>query len=115
MYELSRATSTIPDLWKEWTIGSPTCPSVEERDRIFGNRWSQTYAEAKYYGARRSLIKELRRRAVSTGDYEANIAAVVEEMEIEMKNSRMGLDSFVKMLRKKNEKTGSQKLFCCRR
>ena len=107
MYKLSRATRTIPDLWEEWTIGSPTCPSVEERDRVFGRRWRQTQAEAKYHGTRKVLIKEIRRRAMSTGDYEANIAAVVEEMEIEMKSSRMGFDSFAKVLRKKNGKDSS--------
>ena len=38
-YKLSREISTVPDLWREWTVGLAGLPSVEELDRRYGSKW----------------------------------------------------------------------------
>jgi Transcriptional activator of glycolytic enzymes len=38
-YHLSRGITTIPDLWREWTVGLGGQLSVEALDEGWGSRW----------------------------------------------------------------------------
>jgi hypothetical protein len=38
-YKLSLEISTIPDLWREWTVGLADLHSVKELDRRYRSKW----------------------------------------------------------------------------
>ncbi len=48
-YTLSRKISTIPEMWREWTVGTIGCPSVEELDQRYGTRWRPEHKEQQFY------------------------------------------------------------------
>lgn len=99
-YTLSRRISTIPEMWREWTVGTMGCPSVEELDQRYGSRWRPEHKERQFYSVRKVIVEELRRRAIEKGGYKENIAAVVEEMEIERTRSGVSLAKISGILRK---------------
>ena len=51
---------TIPDLWREWTVGLAVgLPSIDELDRRWGSRW-RSPKERQYYSTRKVIIDEVR-------------------------------------------------------
>ena len=96
-YRLSRDVRTIPDLWKEWTIGLGSLPPIDELDRLYGSRW-RTGNEIQYYSTRKRIVDEIKRRAgnsATTEDYKT----VVRGMEEERTHSKASLDKVSKALR----------------
>ncbi len=100
-YTLSRKISTIPKMWREWTVGTMGCPSVEELDQRYGSRWQPEYKERQFYSVQKVIVEELQRRTIEKGGYEDNIAVVVEEMEVERPRSGVSLAKISGVLRKK--------------
>lgn len=99
-YRLSRSISTLPDLWREWTIGVKGSPSIEELDRQYGTKWRPDHKENQYYCKRMVIVRELRRRAEAmAGGYAANVDAVVKQMEVERRQSGLTLNQVVKRLK----------------
>jgi hypothetical protein len=97
-YRLSRQVVTIPDLWREWTIGLGGLPSVAALDAAYGSRWRPP-AERQYYSMRKVIIDEIIARVGnSLGDQEA-MKATVEAMELERIKGRASLDKFIKMIK----------------
>jgi hypothetical protein len=93
-YRLSREVCTIPDLWREWTVGLAVgLPSIDELDRRWGARW-RSPKERQYYSTRKVIIDEVRRRAASYGEAQA-----VARMEEERLAAKASLDKISKMLR----------------
>jgi hypothetical protein len=93
-YRLSREVCTIPDLWREWTVGlAAGLPSIDELDRHWGPRW-RSPKERQYYSTRKVIIDEVRRRAGSYGGAQA-----VARMEEERLAAKASLDKVSKMLR----------------
>ncbi len=90
-YTLSRKISTIPEIWREWTVGTICCPSVEELDQRYGSRWRPEHKERQFYSVQKVIVEELQGRAIEKGGYKNNIAAVVEEMEVERTRSGVSL------------------------
>ena len=75
-YVLSRTISTVPQLWREWTVGDG--PSVQGLEDLYGPRWRQAHSEQVMYGRRKMIIDEIRR-----GQAEGiNTGAAVEEVEL---------------------------------
>ena len=98
---MSRKLITLPEMWREWTVGVLGCPSVEQLDRQYGPNWRSEQKERQFYSVRKAIVGELRRRAEAReGGYEVNIQAVVEEMEAERRNAGISLDRLSKALRK---------------
>lgn len=97
LYRLSRNVRTIPDLWKEWTIGLGCLPSIHELDRLYGSRW-RIGNEIQHYSTRKRIIDEVKRRAGSSATAE-DYKAVVREMEEERAHSKASLDKVSKALR----------------
>ncbi len=96
-YLLSRDVRTIPDLWKEWTIGLGYLPPIDELDRLHGSRW-RTGNEIQYYSTRKRIVDEIQRRAWSSATTE-DYKAVVRGMEEERAHSKASLDKVSKALR----------------
>jgi len=59
-YHLSRGITTIPDLWREWTVGLGGQLSVEALDERWGSRWRHG-AESQFYSRRKVIIDEIKR------------------------------------------------------
>lgn len=97
LYRLSRNVRTIPDLWKEWTIGLGCLPSIDELDRLHGSRW-RIGNEIQYYSTRKRIIDEIKRRAGSSAT-EEDYKAAVRGMEEERAHSKASLDKVSKALR----------------
>ena len=93
-YRLSREVYTIPDLWREWTVGLAVgLPSVDHLDRRWNSRW-RSPKERQYYSTRKVIIDEVRRRAAIYGEAQA-----VARMEEERLVAKASLDKVSKMLR----------------
>lgn len=104
-YKLSREVRTIPDLWREWTIGLAGLPSVEELDRRYGSKW-RPRGEAQYYSTRKRIIDEIRKRAGRAGDP----ALAVAQMEAERLTAKVSLDKIQKLLTRAAKGNGGGRL-----
>jgi hypothetical protein len=96
-YKLSREARTIPDLWREWTVGLAGLPSVEDLDRMYGARW-RCGNERQYYSTRKVIIEEIRRRAGDAAT-DGRLREVVMQMEEERLASKVSLDKVIKILK----------------
>lgn len=96
-YKLSREVRTIPDLWREWTVGLAGLPAVEGLDRLYGSQW-RSGNERQYYSMRKVIVKEVRRRA-GQGATDRREREVVAQMEEERLASNASLDKVIKALK----------------
>ena len=55
-YIMNREISTVHDLWREWSIGLGTGPSVKSLEEAWGPRWRQTPTETRFFNRRRISI-----------------------------------------------------------
>ena len=93
-YRLSREVYTIPDLWREWTVGLVVgLPSIDQLDCCWTSRWGSP-EERQYYSIRKVIIDEVHRRAAIYGEAQA-----VARMEEERLVAKASLDKVSKMLR----------------
>lgn len=76
---------------------------MEELDRKWGARWCPSHAKYQFYNVQKFIINKLQQRAVVYGDYDAYIAAVFEEIEMERQSSCVGLRKFSAMLKQKEK------------
>jgi hypothetical protein len=93
-YRMSRTIQTVPDLWREWTVGLQGQPSIEKLDELYGWDWRagpNAAAERQFYSRRKTLISEIRRLAAvedpSQGDPNEIVVARLEEERIRAKAS----------------------------
>jgi hypothetical protein len=67
-YHMSRTIQTIPELWREWTVGLQGQPSIERLDEQYSSSWRSgptAASERQFYSRRRTLITEIRRLAAA--------------------------------------------------
>jgi len=104
-YRMSRTLQTIPELWREWTVGLPGQPSIEQLDTQYGASWRTGPAaasERQFYSRRKTLITEIRRLAVASGapaDAEA-YDRVVLQLEDERKRAGASLSKVIDALKR---------------
>jgi len=84
-YQLSRAITTIPDLWREWTVGLGGQLSVEALDERWGSRWRHG-AEFQFYSRRKVIIDEIK-RLVAGGREAVDVVDSLEEQRLRSKAS----------------------------
>ena len=81
-YCMSRTVQTIPELWREWTVGLHGQPSIERLDELYGAGWRSgptKAAERQFYSRRKVLITEIKRLAAVQGESFDAVIAVLEE------------------------------------
>ena len=93
-YQLSRGISTIPDLWREWTVGLRGQLSVEALDERWGSRWRHG-AEFQFYSRRKVIIDEIKR--LMAGGREA--VDVVDSLEEQRLRSKASLSQVINALK----------------
>lgn len=107
-YKLSRKISTIPEIWREWIVGTMGCLFIKKLDQQYGSRLRPEHKERQFYSVRRVIIEEFRRRAIKKRGYDDNIAKVVKEMEVERTSLGVSLAKISVVLRKQaNEREQS--------
>ena len=84
-YHLSRGITTIPDLWREWTVGLGGQLSVEALDERWGSRWRHG-AEFQFYSRRKVIIDEIKRLAAG-GRAAIDVVETLEEQRLGAKAS----------------------------
>jgi len=84
-YHLSRGITTIPDLWREWTVGLGGQLSVEALDERWGSRWRHG-AEFQFYSRRKVIIDEIKRLAAG-GRAAIDVVDTLEEQRLRAKSS----------------------------
>jgi hypothetical protein len=104
-YRMSRTIQTIPELWREWTVGLAGQPSIEQLDTLYGASWRTgptAASERQFYSRRKTLITEIRRLAVASGapaDAEA-YDRVVLQLEDERKRAGASLSKVIDALKR---------------
>jgi hypothetical protein len=101
-YRLSRQVVTVPDLWREWTIGLGGLPSVAALDAAYGSRW-RSPSERQYYSMRKVIIDEILAMAGNSLDNQEAIEAAIEALEQQRVKARASLDKLIKVI-KENRK-----------
>jgi hypothetical protein len=61
-YKMLRGSNSVFQLWVEWTLGLAGGPSIEALDHCWGARWRREPGECMFYGRRKKVIAEIRRR-----------------------------------------------------
>jgi hypothetical protein len=84
-YQLLRGITTIPDLWREWTVGLGGQLSVEALDERWGSRWRRG-AEFQFYSRRKVIIDEIK-RLVAGGREAIDVVDSLEEQRLRSKAS----------------------------
>ena len=95
-YKLSRQVTTVPDLWREWTIGLGGMPSVAALDAAYGSRW-RSPSERQYYSMRKVIIDEVMARAGNSLENQEAIGAAIEGIERE--RGAASLDKYIKSIK----------------
>ena len=104
-YRMSRTIQTIPELWREWTVGLAGQPSIEQLDARYGASWrtGPTIASKRqFYSRRKTLITEIRRLAAAGGapaEAEA-YDRVVLQLEDERKRAGASLSKVIDALKR---------------
>jgi len=93
-HRLSRGTTTITDLWNEWTVGLGGQPSVEDLDERWGSRWRHG-AEFQFYSRRKVVVTEIKR--LVAGGREAR--EVVDSLEAERVKAKASLSQVINRLK----------------
>jgi hypothetical protein len=104
-YRMSRTIQTIPELWREWTVGLAGQPSIEQLDALYGASWRTgpiMASERQFYSRRKTLITEIRRLAAAGGapaDAEA-YDQVVLQLEDERTRAGASLSKVIDALKR---------------
>jgi hypothetical protein len=104
-YCLSRGVTTIPDLWREWTVGLGGQLSVEALDERWGSRWRHG-AEFQFYSRRKVIIDEIKRLAAG-GRAAIDVVDSLEEQRLRAKSSLSQVINALKAAAKARGKGGN--------
>ena len=77
-YLLSRTISTVPQLWREWTVGLKGGPSIQGLEDLYGSRWHPMHKESVLYGQWKVIVDEIRQQHTKG----MSIGAAVENIEL---------------------------------
>ena len=97
-YRLSRQVVTVPDLWREWTVGLGGLPSVATLDATYGSSW-RSPSERQYYSMRKVIIDEILALAGNRLDDQEAILAAIEALEQQRIREKASLDKLIKVIK----------------
>lgn len=97
-YKFSRTVTTVVDLWKEWSIGLESGPSIQQLDSTWGARWKDQN-ESQFYSRRLPIIRAIQQRCASgKASSLQEAAAQLETLRLQGGGS-MSLNKFAKVLK----------------
>ena len=97
-YQMSRTIQSVPDLWREWTMGLGINPSVQSLEDTYGPAWRPASNERMFFSRRKVIVDEIRARQ-ATG---ISLTAAVEEVELVRRRGKLSLHGLWKVLKKNN-------------
>jgi len=97
-YVLSRTISTVPQLWREWTVGLGNGPSVQGLEDLYGPRWRRARSETVIYSQRKVIIEIWRQQATGI-----NTGAALEEVELMRQRDRLSLRQLFRLLNRQRK------------
>ena len=92
---MCRTIQTVPDLWREWTVGWGSGPAIQTLEQAYGSRWRLSPTERVFFGRRKVIVDEIKRR--TTSRMSAIVAA--EELETVRRRLEKSLNSLIKWLK----------------
>ena len=100
VYQLSRNVNIVVDLFKEWTQGLGTGPSVQAMNEHYGDIWRKgwTGAEREFYSVRNRIITYIYKQA--EGD---SAEAMAWKMEAKGASKKESINKLGKRIRKSLE------------
>ena len=98
-YEMVRNHSTVPDLWREWTVGWGNGPAIQALEATYGARWRPSQKERMFFGRRKVIIDEIRRRTALG----KTTTTVIEEIELVRSRGKLTLHGLAEFLKTNNE------------
>lgn len=96
-YLLSRTIKTVPELWREWTQGLGSNPSVQSLEEIYGAAWRPLQSERVMFSRRKVIIDEI---YVRNHDRGTPLHMAVEELELVRRRGKLSLYGLYQLLRK---------------
>ncbi len=96
-YRLSRTVTTVPDLWREWTVGLGGGPAVQALEDSYGPRWRPSQEERVFFCRRKTIIDWVRTKRRERPNTEA--LAIVMELERFRLQQRASLAKLVVLLK----------------
>jgi hypothetical protein len=103
VYQLSRQVTTVPDLWREWTVGLGGLPSVAALDATYGSRW-RLQSERQYYSMRKVIIDEVIALAGNRLDDQDALVTAVEALEQQRMREKASLDKLIKLIKEERKR-----------
>jgi hypothetical protein len=97
-YKLSQQVTTVPDLWREWTVGLGGLPSVAALDTMYKSRWRLQSAH-QYYSMHKVIIDEVIVLARNCLDNQDALATAVEALEQQQVHKKASLDKLIKLIK----------------
>ncbi|GJJ72547.1 hypothetical protein EMPS_04905 [Entomortierella parvispora] len=68
IYVMNRQVNTVPELWKEWTVGlGPGQPSIRQLEAEYGPSWRTSSSAANFFSRRLRIINEIQRMVEQEG------------------------------------------------
>jgi len=102
-YRFSRTITTVVDLWKEWSIGLESGPSIQQLDSTWGAKWKDQN-ERQFYSRRLPIVKAIQQRYASgKASSLQEAAARLETLRLQGGES-MSLNKFGKVLKEATAK-----------
>lgn len=98
--KMARSIHTVPDLWREWQYGSGSDPAIQALEDAYGAGWRLDQAERVFFGRRKVIIDEVKRRAALPG---ATPAAAVEDLELVRRRMKVTLHRLWRWLHDKKD------------
>lgn len=107
-YRLSRQVATVPDLWREWTVGLGGLPAIAALDATYGSRW-RAQSERQYYSMRKVIIDEIIALAGNSLEDQEAVAAAVEALERQRVQGKASLDKLIKVIKEERRRRPKSK------
>ena len=98
-YRMSRTIATVHDLWREWSLGIGSGPSVKALEDIWGTKWRNSDAERRFFNRRRIIIDEVNRMVKEES---ITVEEAIRILDAKMKASNKSLDWLQKHISSKN-------------
>ena len=100
-YMMNRTIGSVHDLWREWTVGLGSGPSIQALEAAYGASWRKPQSEKVWFGRRKVIIEEIRQRAA----YHATVEGAVEELELVRRRQHTTLNGLSRWIKAKHHCT----------
>ncbi|KAG1444101.1 hypothetical protein G6F56_010431 [Rhizopus delemar] len=95
VYHLDRTLKTVDEVWKEYSVGIKRGPAVEMLELEHGTLWRKDRTEARYFGRRNVIYKEIKRMANELNISNEEAAGNIERTRQRLKKTLDGLREMI--------------------